>query len=1017
MKKIVFLLVIFCFTVNPKAQTITGKMIDHNGKGLSDLNLQLYINPTVYNTTSGSDGSFTFSNITGVKEEELPAGYAVSNNYPNPFNPKTRIGISLPHSGNVKVEVFNLLGQLVCGKIEKYSNTGESFIDLDLHGLSNGIYLARVTLDDKYSTTKKLMLVYGSQHLSSSSFFSFTPLNKTTLDGKSILATKIDSLIVTSAIVGRKTFKGFLDMVGNSYNLGNLVIERFCSGISNVTYDGKTYETVKIGNQCWLRRNLDVGYHIQGLQSQTNNHQLEKYCYNNEPINCELYGGLYQWNEAMQYVTTPGSQGICPTGWHIPTLTEYQILASIVGNDANLLKAVGQGTGDGAGTNSSGFTGLLGGYRLDAGHSNNLQQYGAFWSSSEASINEVNSLYLVSDSKYTSFNVGYKAYSYSVRCIRNESLSPSAPTLLSPINNAVGISVPPTLEWNASTTATSYRLQVSTNNSFTSFIYNEGGLTNTNLQLKGVSNNTTYYWRVNATNSYGTSDWSTVWSFTTQPGSFTCGDQVNYSGKTYNTVLIGTQCWFKENLDVGSMIQGIQNSTNNGVIEKYCYNDEPNNCQNGGLYQWNEAMQYKTAPGGQGICPTGWHIPTITEFQTLSTSVNNNGNALKAIGQGTGSGAGTNTSGFSGLIAGCRAINGIFGDFNFYGYFQSSTEFGSDSAHTFDLGYYSQDIYFDKNNKELGFSVRCIKDGTQPPNAPTLSLPTNNSTGISTSPTFTWGACPTATGYALQVSVNNSFTSFIYNQNGLTNTSQQVTGLNNNTTYYWRVSATNNYGTSDWSSIWSFTTMNNNACPGIPIVTYAGKIYNTVQIGTQCWLKENLDVGTIIMGNQEQQNNGVLEKYCYDNNPGNCNTYGGFYQWAEAVQYKNGATNTTFPSPSFSGNVQGICPPGWHLPTIAEFQVLIGSVGNDGNKLKAVGQGSGEGVGTNTTGFSALMTGIRNSNGIFSDFSNATVYWSSTQGSNYDGASDIILGSTGSNILENNYGGKSYGHSVRCLKD
>jgi hypothetical protein len=53
---------------------------------------------------------------------------------------------------------------------------------------------------------------------------------------------------------------------------------------------------------------------------------------------------------------------------------------------------------------------------------------------------------------------------------------------------------------------------------------------------------------------------------------FICGvSKVSYEGKTYNTVLIGDQCWLKENLDVGEMIQGASNQTNNSIIEKYCY--------------------------------------------------------------------------------------------------------------------------------------------------------------------------------------------------------------------------------------------------------------------------------------------------------------------------------------------------------------------------------------------------------------------------------------------------------------
>ena len=66
----------------------------------------------------------------------------------------------------------------------------------------------------------------------------------------------------------------------------------------------------------------------------------------------------------------------------------------------------------------------------------------------------------------------------------------------------------------------------------------------------------------------------------------------------------------------------------------------------------SNAIRFST--GAQGICPDGWHIPTPAQFQTLKTAVNNDGNSLKAIGQGSGSGTGTNTSGFSALLAGAN---------------------------------------------------------------------------------------------------------------------------------------------------------------------------------------------------------------------------------------------------------------------------------------------------------------------------------------------------------------------------
>ena len=202
---------------------------------------------------------------------------------------------------------------------------------------------------------------------------------------------------------------------------------------------------------------------------------------------------------------------------------------------------------------------------------------------------------------------------------------------------------------------------------------------------------------------------------------------------------------------------------------------------------------------------------------------------------------------------------------------------------------------------------------------------------------------------------------------------------------------------------------------GTSTITYAGQTYNTVQIGSQCWLKENLNVGTSIVGNSDQADNGVIEKYCYNDLESNCTTYGGLYQWAEAVQYKNGATNTTSPNPAFSGNVQGICPTGWHIPTYDEMQTLATAAGNNSNALKAVGQGTGGGAGTNTSGFSALLAGYRDNDGYFTGLSLYTFYWSSTK---FSGglAYDMYLYYSDSYIsLSPIY--KPSGFSVRCCKD
>ena len=103
------------------------------------------------------------------------------------------------------------------------------------------------------------------------------------------------------------------------------------------------------------------------------------------------------------------------------------------------------------------------------------------------------------------------------------------------------------------------------------------------------------------------------------------------------------------------------------------------------------------------------------------------------------------------------------------------------------------------------------------PAAPVLSLPTDASTGISTNPTLSWNASATADSYGVQVSTVSDFGTTVFSQTGITSTSTGVTGLAGNTTYYWRVNATNTGGNSQWSVTYSFTTGVGSA-PSVPIL-------------------------------------------------------------------------------------------------------------------------------------------------------------------------------------------------------
>jgi hypothetical protein len=94
-----------------------------------------------------------------------------------------------------------------------------------------------------------------------------------------------------------------------------------------------------------------------------------------------------------------------------------------------------------------------------------------------------------------------------------------------------------------------------------------------------------------------------------------------------------------------------------------------------------------------------------------------------------------------------------------------------------------------------------------PPQPPTLALPANNATAQPLSLIVTWNTTANASTYALQVSSDSNFSSFVYNQSNLTATWQNINGLTNNSTYYWHVNASNVGGTSPWSTTWHLTTI------------------------------------------------------------------------------------------------------------------------------------------------------------------------------------------------------------------
>ena len=188
-------------------------------------------------------------------------------------------------------------------------------------------------------------------------------------------------------------------------------------------------------------------------------------------------------------------------------------------------------------------------------------------------------------------------------------------------------------------------------------------------------------------------------------------------GQTYKTVVIGTQTWMAQNL-------------NYETADSYCYNDSAKYCEKyGRLYTWAAAMDSvgtwssngkgcgynKTCTPTypvRGVCPTGWHLPTQTEWNTLLNAfccAGTQGTKLKSTSGWNRSCNGTDASSFSALPAGNRYYGG---DYDYEGdnaYFWSSTEFNSDYAYIMLLDCSYDDASLD-NDKDYGLSVRCIKD-------------------------------------------------------------------------------------------------------------------------------------------------------------------------------------------------------------------------------------------------------------------------------------------------------------------
>ncbi len=215
-----------------------------------------------------------------------------------------------------------------------------------------------------------------------------------------------------------------------------------------------------------------------------------------------------------------------------------------------------------------------------------------------------------------------------------------------------------------------------------------------------------------------------------------------------------------------------------------------------------------------------------------------------------------------------------------------------------------------------------------------------------------------------------------------------------------------------------------------------GQTYKTVTIGTQTWMAENLNYADSV-------NTPILrwESWCYDYEPDKCAVTGRLYTWAAAIDSVALANDADNPQTCGNGNtcdrlsadalaanpIQGVCPSGWHLPSLAEWDALLTTAGGSSTAAKALKSTSGwynKSNGTDAFGFSALPAGYRrydgrygHNDGSFSDAGGLAYFWSASQ-YEYRSNNAYYMNLTDWRESASLYdGNKDNGGSVRCLKD
>ncbi len=375
---------------------------------------------------------------------------------------------------------------------------------------------------------------------------------------------------------------------------------------------------------------------------------------------------------------------------------------------------------------------------------------------------------------------------------------PGAPVLISPANGASNQPVELTMEWNTVSGASSYTLQVASSSVFSSYLINQGGIA-TGTQIVSFAKEAVCFWRVSATGTGGTGEWSSIWSFNTDtvtppqpPDVPLLSSPAN--GAT-NIILQPTISW---NLSPGATqyslfvsdtfnfdltIFGVYaTNTSYGLYglgngKTYYWKVKAEN--NAGWSAWSSAWSFTT---GNTYAPPILVSPSngaTNQPLALTLSWDSVPTATSYELQGS-----VASSTVAGISVPYYAVNGLANTMHY-------------TWSVMAVGPYGQSAWS---------TVYTFSTVEVAPTIPVLTYPSNNAVDISNNPEFTWQGEGNAATYSLQLSASASFASTIASKSALQgNQGALGVDLSYNSTCFWRMNAADNLGTSGWSSPWTFT--------------------------------------------------------------------------------------------------------------------------------------------------------------------------------------------------------------------